>query len=225
MAYEKDIQVIVMLNNPTEKKKNPYWPNRVQKMRSYQDVIKVVLLCEKFDPNIYCYVREFMLIINNKYYPDDLTGLNGFEFDDEYIKSYSFDFEGKHDVDLTEKEQALKACCKKVIHIQYDDWEDMSVPDDKDVFFQFMNMTLKQFQETKPNGPMLVHCFGGVGRTGAFLVIHATIGNMMKLGGKPINVHNILAIMRTERSSLVQTPVSINGIQYFKTNELYLGTI
>jgi len=85
------------------------------------------------------------------------------------------------------------------------DWEDMRVPDDKSVFYQFMNMTLKQ-NEDHVRGPMLVHCFGGVGRTGTFLVIHSAIEKMTRLGGKPVNVLDMLAMMRTDRSSLVQTP-------------------
>jgi len=200
MIYEQRVKTVVMLNKPTERKKNAYWPQKKEKIRAYTDVIKVVLLSETYDDAIYCWVRKLQVIVNLRYY---LEGEPEWDFDDEFLKSYDFEFSAPV---LTDTELALQRCSTTVNHLQYDDWQDMSIPDDKEVFYQFMYMTCKQHEDRRKSGPMVVHCFGGVGRTGTFLVIHSTIQKMTRLGGKAINVLDILAMMREERSSLVQTP-------------------
>jgi protein tyrosine phosphatase len=95
-----------------------------------------------------------------------------------------------------------------VTHIQYDDWEDMRIPDDKQCFVDFVHFTNKQFQDLKLRGPMVVHCFGGAGRTGTFLTIHITLQKIQRFGGRAIEVGDLIEMMRNERASLVQTPVS-----------------
>jgi hypothetical protein len=201
MAYEAKVQTIVMLNKPTERKKNPYWPSKKERVRSYLNVIKVILLEEKYDDQIYCWVREFQVVVNLAHYEE---GAEDWKFSDEYLinQSYNFDLP-----DLTPEQECLKKSSHRVTHLQYDDWDDMRVPDDKTIFYQFVSMTLKQHEERKAQGPMVVHCFGGVGRTGTFLVIHSTCAKITRLGGRVINVVELLGMLRSERSSLVQTPV------------------
>lgn len=211
MAFEQKVHCVVMLNKPTERKKNPYWPSKKERIRSYGDVVKVVLLKEEYSDKIYSWVRKFQVILNPKYYYTD----EEWKFDDEYLLSCKFDFHDKSDDELDEHEKLLKQWSTSVNHLQYDDWDDMRVPDDKKVFFQFMHTAVKQHEEGISKGPMIVHCFGGVGRTGTFLVIHSTIRKMTRLGGKAIKVLDLLGMLREERSSLVQTPVRFLDISLF----------
>jgi len=92
-----------------------------------------------------------------------------------------------------------------VRHVQYDDWDDMRIPDDKETFVQLMHFVQKEYVDGGKNAPLVAHCFGGAGRTGTFLTIHITLQEMMRIGGKAINVLDLVGMMRNERAFLVQT--------------------
>lgn len=68
-----------------------------------------------------------------------------------------------------------------------------------------MDKLYEELQGRDDVGPIIAHCFGGVGRTGTFLLVHATYQKIKRIGGKAMEIENILALMRHKRANLVQT--------------------
>jgi len=131
-----------------------------------------------------------------------------------------------------------------VTHIHYTDWQDMLIPEYKDSFMQFVNFLVglqytqifraRQFMRGPPP-PIVVHCYGGIGRTGTLLVILQTLqkngfqpkssllrdefltspSELTTIGpdpylkataDDPLGLLSILIHMRGERANMVQTP-------------------
>lgn len=61
---------------------------------------------------------------------------------------------------------------------------------------------------TPTQGPMLVHCSAGVGRTGTFIAIDILLQRMQEVGGV-VNVQEVVCRMRAQRGNMVQTAVRI----------------
>ena len=59
---------------------------------------------------------------------------------------------------------------------------------------------------TPTQGPMLVHCSAGVGRTGTFIAIDILLQRMQEVGGV-VNVQEVVCRMRAQRGNMVQTAV------------------
>lgn len=96
---------------------------------------------------------------------------------------------------------------KEVSHVQYRDWPDGGIPSDRDDYKEFILylMSLSRSLRASGGGPVVVHCFGGKGRTGTTI---ATLLELQKIevhGGDEIDVCGTVSEMRTHRSLLVET--------------------
>jgi len=93
-----------------------------------------------------------------------------------------------------------------IYQYQYKEWPDMGIPQEKDEFIHWLDDADSLYEDTKINmGPVIVHCFGGVGRTGTFLTIHSALQKMKRRGGNAMQIEQLLSLMRHERANLVQT--------------------
>jgi len=203
MTYEKDVQVIVMVNRPSEQKVGPYWPNNVDETMNFGKEVEVTMVSKKLNRNVGCWIREFIVKCNYGDASNDATEENEKEEKEEKEE------EGEEEKEEEEEEKAegwKKKKGHRVVHLQYTDWDDMSVPDDKQEFVQFVLFTDTLYgNKLSQKGPMLVHCFGGVGRTGTFLTVHITLQKIKECGGRSLKVVDLLSMMRNERAALVQT--------------------
>ena len=60
--------------------------------------------------------------------------------------------------------------------------------------------------EPKPNGPTIVHCSAGIGRTGTFIVIDMIIDQIKRLGFESeVDIQRTVQMVRSQRSGMVQT--------------------
>jgi protein tyrosine phosphatase len=106
---------------------------------------------------------------------------------------------------------------RKIVQIHYKGWPDHGTPDieDKDVFPAFIEMN-KIADEEKKDGPIVVHCSAGVGRTGTFVTMYLLekeIRNQLdnpKLKNIKFNIFNLVRKLKEMRLYLVQ-----NVSQYF----------
>lgn len=64
---------------------------------------------------------------------------------------------------------------------------------------------------TPTQGPMVVHCSAGVGRTGTFIAIDILLQRIVEVGGV-VNVQEVVCRMRAQRGSMVQTTVRIEFV-------------
>jgi len=219
MIYEQKVELIVMLNRDGEHHTIPYWPKDLNVPTRYDHYI--VILKQKryyFGDTI---VRTFVikpvsyLIVNSN-----------------PVLSQS-----ESDADILVEEFSERM----VTHIQYTDWADILVPEYKDGFIDFVNFLIglqqqqnwraKKKQMETP--PLVVHCYGGIGRTGTLLLIlEALVKNgfiakpskgcpremiedpssfkkdpsLILTPDDPLGLAGILLRMRSERAHMVQTP-------------------
>lgn len=95
---------------------------------------------------------------------------------------------------------------RKIFHIQYTNWGDHTKPTSiKDI--QVLIMYMELFREIGKlftlNGPPIIHCSAGVGRSGTFIA--CSFIKYLKLHRKKIDIHNIVVGLRKCRSGMVQT--------------------
>ena len=78
---------------------------------------------------------------------------------------------------------------KEVTHLHYEGWPDHGAPDVNQAFEAFEYM-IKEVDKLKGDGPGVVHCSAGVGRTGTFISIY----DLYKEIFEQINNNNIMEI-------------------------------
>lgn len=232
MLLEHNVSLVVMLNRPCEQEKRPYWPGECDQPVFYSNLVRVTMVEEKYDRSISSYVRKFEVSmrvegmkckektagqpehprpaqIGGRTTEDDTDVIMGNWKPSHRQQANSEEGAGAGILDNAEAvsaDEEVPMVTHTVRHVQYDDWDDMRIPDDKETFVQLMHYVHEE-HGSGCHAPLVVHCFGGAGRTGTFLAIHISLQRMMRIGGKAINVLELLGMMRNERAFLVQTQV------------------
>ncbi len=81
----------------------------------------------------------------------------------------------------------------------------------------FLRRVKSQHKPTK--GPILIHCDGGVGRTGSFIAINTALSQAAK--ESTLDVAKIVCQMRDQRMKMVQSQVVIHMSVWKHTGEHY----
>jgi len=74
-----------------------------------------------------------------------------------------------------------------------------------------LDLSIAADKANETNGPILVHCSAGIGRTGTFAAIHSTLKKVeLQLKEKPdeeptINLVEVVLELRKQRPNMVQT--------------------
>ena len=99
---------------------------------------------------------------------------------------------------------------RKVIQLHYKGWPDHGVPRINETFKAFLFMIAK-IDEVKKDGPGVIHCSAGVGRTGTFISIYILYKEIIAqikdstLETINFNVFNIVRKLKEMRILMVQT--------------------
>ncbi|VDI12460.1 Hypothetical predicted protein, partial [Mytilus galloprovincialis] len=89
---------------------------------------------------------------------------------------------------------------REVHHFHFTQWPDHGVPDSIKLVSFYRKVKIEKCYQ---NGPMVVHCSAGVGRTGTFIAIDALYENGKIVGY--VNVMECIEMMRKDRMNMVQT--------------------
>lgn len=87
-------------------------------------------------------------------------------------------------------------------------WPDHGVPNDPGCVLNFLHdVNAKQDSlEKGSDGPIIVHCSAGIGRTGTFIVIDMIIDQIKWFGlDCEIDIQRTIQMVRSQRSGMVQT--------------------
>jgi len=106
---------------------------------------------------------------------------------------------------------------KEVYHLHYRGWPDFGVPDSTLPIRELVNLSMF-YHKQGMQGPVVVHCSAGIGRSGAFMTIAAVMSD--PIFKKMVN-ENIL-LSRQRDSCSVNHGENINSLSQFNISDLVL---
>ncbi|CAF1023620.1 unnamed protein product [Adineta steineri] len=92
---------------------------------------------------------------------------------------------------------------RTIRHFLYTEWPEQGVPKVGEGFIDFIGQVHKTKEGFGQDGPIVVHCSAGVGRTGIFLTLSIVLERIRYEG--VVDVFQTVKLLRTQRPALVQT--------------------
>ncbi|KAJ8401374.1 hypothetical protein AAFF_G00386050 [Aldrovandia affinis] len=95
---------------------------------------------------------------------------------------------------------------REILHFHYTTWPESGVPDAPDSFLSFLSTVRESGCLVQDQGPVVVHCSGGIGRSGVFCLVDTCL-LLMRTRKDPssVCVRDVLLEMRRYRMGLIQT--------------------
>ncbi|KAK2851779.1 hypothetical protein Q5P01_008055 [Channa striata] len=136
----------------------------------------------------------------------------------EDIKSY-------YTVRQLELENLSTAETREILHFHYTTWPDFGVPESPASFLNFLFKVRESGCLNSDQGPVVVHCSAGIGRSGTFCLVDTCL-LLMSIRKDPssVQIRDVLLEMRRYRMGLIQTAdqlrfsylAVIEGAKYIK---------
>ncbi|XP_056153852.1 tyrosine-protein phosphatase non-receptor type 2 isoform X2 [Lampris incognitus] len=96
---------------------------------------------------------------------------------------------------------------REIHHFHYTTWPDFGVPESPASFLNFLLKVRESGALGADNGPAVVHCSAGIGRSGTFSLVDTCLVLMDKRKDSlSVDIKRILLDMRRYRMGLIQTP-------------------
>ncbi|KAM7405130.1 hypothetical protein PAMP_012415 [Pampus punctatissimus] len=136
----------------------------------------------------------------------------------EDIKSY-------YTVRQLELENLFTQETREILHFHYTTWPDFGVPESPASFLNFLFKVRESGCLSSDQGPVVVHCSAGIGRSGTFCLVDTCL-LLMSIRKDPssVRIRDVLLEMRRYRMGLIQTAdqlrfsylAVIEGAKYIK---------
>jgi len=98
---------------------------------------------------------------------------------------------------------------RTITHILFSEWPDFGVPNSSVKILQLISELEKYEKLGKDmdlNGPSLIHCSAGIGRTGSLIAILFCLEKLRNgISPKELNIFDVVLSMRKQRAGMVQT--------------------
>ncbi|KAL6040613.1 Proteintyrosine phosphatase [Balamuthia mandrillaris] len=113
-------------------------------------------------------------------------------------------------VDLTDLEERQEQEIRRVVQIHYTGWPDFGRPKSTKTFKKLLGL-MEQHRQAAPeglNGPIVLHCSAGLGRTGTLIAAHIALEKLrLKKVEKreELDMKQIVEELREQRRGMVQT--------------------
>lgn len=96
---------------------------------------------------------------------------------------------------------------REIYHFHYTTWPDFGVPESPASFLNFLFKVRESGSLGPENGPAVVHCSAGIGRSGTFSLVDTCLVLMDKRKDpSSVDIQKVLLDMREYRMGLIQTP-------------------
>ncbi|KAK2841219.1 hypothetical protein Q7C36_012798 [Tachysurus vachellii] len=95
---------------------------------------------------------------------------------------------------------------REILHFHYTTWPDFGVPESPASFLNFLFKVRESGCLNPDQGPVVVHCSAGIGRSGTFCLVDTCL-RLMSLRKDPssVQIKDVLLEMRRYRMGLIQT--------------------
>ncbi|XP_052262517.1 receptor-type tyrosine-protein phosphatase kappa-like [Dreissena polymorpha] len=91
--------------------------------------------------------------------------------------------------------------CRTLHHLHFTAWPDKGIPEDVTALIEFRQRVMRV--QTKLDGPTLVHCSAGIGRTGTYIALDILIHEGEAEGA--VEIQGCVLNMRRNRVNMIQT--------------------
>lgn len=95
---------------------------------------------------------------------------------------------------------------RDVVQYHYTTWPDFGVPRCPNSFLRFLKRVRDFGVLDSTDGPPVIHCSAGIGRSGTFCLVDCCLAILEKEGVDNLNIQETLKELRRYRMGLIQTP-------------------
>lgn len=201
MVWQENSRVIAMPTMETERKEkcSRYWPTQIGAAQEYGDITVTCTEERRTHPEISDDLRKELDVEKANRVAKGLSPEPELNGDGSYII---------RTIMLKKKTEV-----REIRHLQYLTWPDHGCPPHPYAVLHFLDNVDRAYDEFEvklargpKQGPIVVHCSAGIGRTGAILVLDALLTQVKNIGLLcPVDVFKMVKYVRTYRSGMVQT--------------------
>uniref|UniRef100_A0A8C5EMD1 Tyrosine-protein phosphatase non-receptor type n=1 Tax=Gouania willdenowi TaxID=441366 RepID=A0A8C5EMD1_GOUWI len=160
-----------------------------------------------------------------QYWPCGEDGDMMFEDTNFKLTLVSEDVKSYYTVRQLELENMATGETREVLHFHYTTWPDFGVPESPASFLNFLFKVRESGCLNSDQGPVVVHCSAGIGRSGTFCLVDTCLLLMSRRkDSSSVQIRDVLLEMRRYRMGLIQTAdqlrfsylAVIEGAKYIK---------
>lgn len=117
------------------------------------------------------------------------------------------DVKPNYTIRLLELQNGKTGETRDIYHFHYTAWPDFGVPESPASFLDFLFKVRESGSLGPENGPVVVHCSAGIGRSGSFSLVDTCLVLMDQRNDfLAVDIQKVLLDMREYRMGLIQTP-------------------